>query len=128
MPATGFSFANPRPSPDDYDTFSPADILADAKIKASAVTEPIPAPRIDPPVMNLTEVLGAAAVKQITAAKSLVFHTVGDTGGVKEPAHQFAVADAMTAEMSGRTYANGQAAFYLHLGDVVYYYGQDAYY
>jgi hypothetical protein len=128
MAATGFAFANPRPSPDDYDTFNPADVLADSKIQATPVTEPVPAPRKSPPVMELSDVLGAAAIQQITKAGSIVFHSIGDTGGVKEPSHQFAVADALASDLEGKTYANGRAAFFFHLGDVVYYFGQAAYY
>jgi hypothetical protein len=53
---------------------------------------------------------------------------VGDTGGVKEPSKQFAVADAMANDLAGKTYQTGLPAFFYHLGDVVYYLGQEQYY
>jgi hypothetical protein len=78
--------------------------------------------------MALDQVLGASVVAQIQSAGSIVFHAVGDTGGVKEPSHQFAVADALTADLAGKTWQTGLPAFFYHLGDVVYYFGQELYY
>ena len=72
--------------------------------------------------MDLTAVIGAAATQKIQTAGEIVFHTVGDTGGVHSPQFQFAVADAMAAD------SGSGAAFWYHLGDVVYYFGQDQYY
>lgn len=46
----------------------------------------------------------------------ITFLTAGDTGGVKDPNPQKAVADAMVAD-------TGKAAFFYHLGDVDYYNG-----
>jgi hypothetical protein len=34
----------------------------------------------------------------------------------------------MTADLAGKSYANGRPAFFYHLGDVVYYLGQERYY
>jgi acid phosphatase type 7 len=45
------------------------------------------------------------------------------TGGVKHPAILQLVADAMEADARKNT-ANGEVAFFYHLGDVVYYNGQ----
>lgn len=52
----------------------------------------------------------------------MVFHICGDTGGVKNPDAQQRVADAMEADARNNT-ANGEVAFFYHLGDVVYYNG-----
>ncbi|MGC2121400.1 MAG: metallophosphoesterase, partial [Xanthobacteraceae bacterium] len=79
-------------------------------------------------MLALDAILGAAATQQITAAKSITMHCVGDTGGIHEPTNQFAVADAMAADLAGKTYQNGKPAFFYHLGDVVYYLGQELYY
>lgn len=128
MAAHGFVFADPKPSPDDFDTFNPQDVFADSRVNANAAPEKIPPPVRTPPVMKLDEVLGAAAVAQIESAGRLVFHSVGDTGGIKEPKHQFAVADAMAADLHGKTLAKNRPAFLYHLGDVVYYFGQEKYY
>ena len=55
--------------------------------------------------------------------KKMVFHICGDTGGVKHPAILQLVADAIEADARKNT-ANGEVAFFYHLGDVVYYNGQ----
>lgn len=128
MASPGFAFANPQPSPDNYNEFDPQDVAADSGINTNPVTEAIPAPRKSPPVMSLGDVLTANTVQQIQTSGEIVFHAVGDTGGVKEPSHQFAVADAMAADIGTKSYAAGRPAFFFHLGDVVYYFGQERYY
>jgi hypothetical protein len=123
----GFVFADPKPTPDDYSNFTKAQTDADANAKTSTSLEPFPTTP-QPGVMNLSQVLGASSVAQISSAGSIVFHSVGDTGGIKEPSKQFAVADAMAADLEKKSYANGLPAFFCHLGDVVYYLGQEQYY
>lgn len=90
--------------------------------------QPVPKPSIDPPRMNLVDVLPDSTVQAIQAAKQISFHTVGDTGAVI-PAHltnEESVADMMAADVlaSGAT----APAFLFHLGDVIYYFGEDQYY
>lgn len=128
MASPGFAFANPQPSPDNYDEFNPQEVAADSGINTNPVTEAIPAPWKNPPVMSLGDVLTAATVQQIQASGNIVFHSAGDTGGVKEPSHQFAVADAMAGDIGTKSYAAARPAFFFHLGDVVYYFGQERYY
>ena len=128
MSTTGFTFANPTYTADNFFQYSAGDIQGDTNIQATAVVEPIPAPRVNPPVFDLSSILGADAVAQIKAAGKLVFHSVGDTGGIVRTEPQLAVSDAMAADLSGKTYATGLAAFFFHLGDVVYYFGQQQYY
>ncbi len=128
MSTNDFSFANPTYTADNFFTYSAGDIEADAKLKAEQSNEPIPAPRIQPPVMDLSAVLPASVLSEIQASGNLVFHAVGDTGGIIKPEPQMAVADAMAADLTGKTYANGLPAFFYHLGDVVYYFGQEQYY
>jgi hypothetical protein len=128
MSSTGFAFANPQPSPDNFDTFDPKDVYADSGIQTTPVTEAIPVPWKNPPVMALADVLGASVVQQIQVSGEIVFHSLGDTGGIKEPSHQFAVADALSADIGGKDYGTGRPAFLFHLGDVVYYFGQERYY
>jgi len=128
MASNGFVFADPIPTPDDYDTFNPQDVFADSGIYTTPVPEPIPAPWASPPVLALDQVLDPSHVAQIQGAGSIVFHSVGDTGGVKDPSRQFAVADALSADLAGKTWQNGLPAFFYHLGDVVYYFGQEKYY
>ena len=67
-----------------------------------------------------------AALPGITAEATklgkLVFHTVGDTGGIKSPDYQAHVAAAMKGDLNK---PKDQAPrFFYHLGDVVYYNGQ----
>lgn len=123
-----FGFANPTYTADNFFTYSSGDIAADAKLQAEQVTEPIPAPRVQPPVMDLSAVLPPSAIAAIRKAGQLVFHSVGDTGGVVKAEPQLAVADAMAADLTGKTYASGLPAFFYHLGDVVYYFGQEDYF
>jgi predicted phosphodiesterase len=85
----------------------------------------LPAPRGAAPYrLDLAEVIGEAAVKEIESAGKLVFHAVGDTGGIKEPRFQENVAAAMENDFSRQP----APAFFYHLGDVVYFYGQRASY
>lgn len=128
MSSSGFAFANPTYTADNFFQYSAGDIEADKDIQAEQETEPIPAPLVQPPVMDLSAVLGAAAVAQIQAAGQLVFHCVGDTGGIINPAPQLAVADAMCADLAASNSTTGVPAFLYHLGDVVYYFGQMQYY
>ncbi|MGB6691419.1 MAG: metallophosphoesterase [Terracidiphilus sp.] len=128
MSSNGFAFANPTYTADNFFTYSAGDIEADSSIQELQQTEPIPAPQVDPPVMDLSAVLPAAAIAQIEAAGQLVFHSIGDTGGIVKPDAQLAVADAMCADLANKTYATGEPAFFYHLGDVVYYFGQQQYY
>lgn len=127
-PSGGFVFSEPKQTPDDFSGFSKQDVLADSNVQGSTNLEPFPASR-KPEVLSLDQVLGAAETAKIKASGQIVFHSVGDTGGIKEPSKQFAVADAMANETSGgKTWAGGRPAFFYHLGDVVYYLGQERYY
>jgi hypothetical protein len=69
-------------------------------------------------LMDLTEVIGAAGVKEIQDTGEIHFHTMGDTGvGMAEDAEK--VADDMTTDYHPD--AGGlNPAFLLHLGDVIY--------
>jgi hypothetical protein len=97
--------------------------------------QPVPAPRMAVPRIDLADVLGAAFLEPAVAAKKLVFHAVGDTGAAKVNsfqsaaqalAHQASVADAMArdVDLGGQT----GPAFFFHLGDVVYNFGEGQYY
>lgn len=128
MSTNGFSFANPTYTADNFFTYSAGDIEADAKMKELQSSEPIPAPRVQPPLMDLSAVLPASALTAIKAAGRIVFHAAGDSGGVVKAEPQLAVADAMAADLANKTYATDLPAFFYHLGDVVYYFGQQQYY
>ncbi len=89
---------------------------------------PIPSPRAKPPRMNLSDVLDDPFVQAIQAAKKISFHSVGDTGAAKSsgPATEASVADMMSADI--RDGGSGAPAFFFHLGDIVYYFGESQYY
>ncbi len=89
---------------------------------------PIPAPTAKPPRMKLSDVLDDPAIQAIQAANKISFHSVGDTGAAKSsgPATEATVADMMAADvLEGRANA---PAFFFHLGDVIYYFGESQYY
>ena len=115
------AFADPDLTPADFSSFSKQEISADAAVRALEQLEPIPVPRSTAP-MDLSWVLGSNATDAIEKAGQIVFHTVGDTGGIQKPDFQFAVAEAMADD------SESGAAFWYHLGDVVYYCGQEQYY
>jgi hypothetical protein len=121
----GFAFADPQPSVDNFTSFSKADLAADTAPKANQVVEQIPPPRKNPPVMSLSDVLPSGALNAY--ADRLTFHCVGDTGGIKTPSHQFLVADKMIEDFAASD-PSARPAFFYHLGDVVYFFGQAQYY
>jgi hypothetical protein len=96
------------------------------------VAEPKANPRfIPPPVTNFTNLnlpldvvlRKSEEMKRIAAAGKLVFHAVGDTGGIKGEEAQEAVAHAMEEQIQHASSLSDRPAFFYHLGDVVYYNG-----
>ena len=82
----------------------------------------LPQPIGEPPYhYNLEDVIPGVG-KTIAANNQLVFHVVGDTGGVKTPDYQREVATAMKTDLNLPVV--DRPAFFYHLGDVVYYNGQ----
>jgi len=96
--------------------------------------EPIPAQfaqgRHAPFRMDLSEVLTADEIQEITHAGSMAFHCMGDTGGVQNPEPQRLVERGLEQSLhSGNVApslrgASMAPAFCYHLGDVVYYNGE----
>lgn len=84
--------------------------------------QPLPPPTGAPPFrLELATVVGAHAVKEIEQLGKLVFHAVGDSGGVNSPQSQQIVADWMENDFGTAT---PQPSFFYHLGDVVYFDGE----
>jgi acid phosphatase type 7 len=73
--------------------------------------------------LKLEDVLHPDSIAAINKAGKLVFHTVGDTGGIKNPNYQIDVTNQMIADLE-TTDPAARPAFLYHLGDVVYYYGK----
>jgi acid phosphatase type 7 len=90
--------------------------------------QPLPIPTGKPPYhLALDSVLTPAQMQAIQSAQKLVFHVVGDTGGVKTPQDQQNVAEHMESDFDALD-PTDRPAFFYHLGDVVYYYGEASQY
>ena len=84
--------------------------------------QPLPPPNGPAPYRyDLSQMLTAADVQEITDAGVLVFHTVGDTGDYRGQQPTF-VAEMMTQDAQSLP-ANNKPAFFYHLGDVIYFAG-----
>jgi hypothetical protein len=87
----------------------------------------------DGEVMQLSDAYGDHGpdlIKQITAAKKIIFHALGDSGASvsgKKFANELNVADQVTMDCHTSDQAN-HPAFLFHLGDVVYDFGEPQYY
>lgn len=122
-------FAQPQPTPDPSGFRNP---VTDQSDKEIAAVEPVPQPRGNAaePVLTLEQVYGsqgAARMQAITASGQIVFHCVGDTGSVKGPATEDLVTDKLVTDFQEANSAD-VPSFLFHLGDVVYYFGEAAYY
>ncbi len=135
----GPQFSQPEATPDptkftvkhasDNAAYKQLDKLAaDHKLRPMG----FPAPRGGTePVLTLAEMLGPAGPaieRAITAAGQLVFHSVGDTGSTRGPKSQNEVADKMTADFTDEASSADHPQFFFHLGDVIYSFGEAAYY
>lgn len=118
------AFGDPQRTPDNFSGFTPKEMAGEPykDAPADSALGPVPTARSTEP-MDLANVLGTAAVTRIAKTdKKIVLHIIGDSGGVTSPQYQFAVADALAADQQ-----NG-VSFLYHLGDVVYFFGEDSYY
>jgi hypothetical protein len=95
----------------------------------------VPAPGSSPPRLTLDEIVGPDILQPIMSAKAITFHAVDDTGAAKTGsfqtpaqalAHEAGVADAMARGV--RQGGAAAPAFFFHLGDVVYHFGEAQYY
>ena len=89
---------------------------------ATQAFQPLPKPLGMPPYHYELEIVIPGITAQAAKQGNLVFHCVGDTGGIKNPNFQMSVADAMRADLS--LSAAQVPSFCYHLGDVVYFNGQ----
>jgi len=127
-----YVFADPGTGNDPIRPFKPDDDSAVrnypfvANFAKHGVPEPVPAPRGGTfPLMSLKQVMGQAATKAIRDSGQMVFHAVGDTGA---PAQSKLPNETDVANLMLEDFRNvpkeERPAFYYHLGDVVYYYGE----
>ncbi|HEX3660748.1 MAG TPA: metallophosphoesterase [Acidobacteriaceae bacterium] len=122
-------FAQPQPTADPTGFKTPVTDQNDKEVDA---VEPVPQPRGNAvePVLTLDEVYGSqgtAKMQAIAAAGQIVFHCVGDTGSVKGPTTEDLVTDKLVTDFQEANSAD-IPSFLFHLGDVVYYFGEAAYY
>ncbi|HYM21362.1 MAG TPA: metallophosphoesterase [Candidatus Kapabacteria bacterium] len=73
-------------------------------------------------VFPLSNVVPSSVITKIKQAGKIVFHTVGDTGGINGGEIQTAIADQMEKQVAAAADSDKPAFFY-HLGDVIYYNG-----
>jgi len=84
----------------------------------------LPVPSGLPPFrLSLDAVLSAEAMATINNSGMLIFHSVGDTGGVNTPTQIENVATYMEKDFAGSD-ITAHPSFFYHLGDVVYYDGE----
>ena len=89
--------------------------------QGSGVFQPLPPPSGKFPYrLALESVLGKNA-----GTRKMVFHTIGDTGAVKDPAPQHIVNRKMEEQIAAIKKATDKPLFLYHLGDVVYYNGEE---
>ena len=97
-------------------------------IKSPSFSQPfqnLPQPTGLPPFrLPLESVLTAEAIQQIHSSGKLVFHTVGDTGGVNTPTPLEVVVAYMEQDFTTTGDISENPSFFYHLGDVVYYAGE----
>jgi kumamolisin len=130
----GQLFADPSPVGEDENAFQ-VDNTSEQYYKSpyyeshEKQLQPIPGPRVSPPHVELAKVLGEAPLAPYLAAEQITFHATGDTGP-SEPKHvktAAGVADAMVEDLKA-TKPEEVPAFFFHLGDVVYSFGEHQYY
>jgi len=136
----GQLYADPKPSPDEnafqVDNTSEAYYNSPYYLLHKSQVQPIPPRRTGTlPYLKLTDFIPQDLSNAIDAAGKITFHAVGDTGAAKTTrsqsaatslAEQAAVADAMSADVQAGG-LNGPA-FFFHLGDVIYNFGEGQYY
>jgi hypothetical protein len=88
---------------------------------------PVP-PGLPPYRMNLDAIIDPATLKAIEQSGKLVFHSVGDTGGVNTSTYIDGVTRFMECDYTYAPTPTDRPAFFYHLGDVVYYDGEGANY
>jgi hypothetical protein len=137
---SGQLYADPQPSPDEnafqVDNTSEEYYSSPYYKQNQYLVQQFPPPRSGAPLqLDLSDFLPESLVDSITAAGQIVFHSVGDTGAAKVSkkqteavaiAQEAGVADAMVADVQ----SGGSAgpAFFFHLGDVIYNFGEGQYY
>lgn len=127
----GYLFGDPSPGPDE--TAFQVDNTSSEYYNSPYYTQhqnDVEAVPMGPPKapMQLADVVGSDFLAPITAANRIHFHVVGDTGvsSTSGIPNEASVADAMAADLGGDPAS--VPAFFFHLGDVIYNFGEAQYY
>src|ERR1700761_8483903 len=128
---SGQLFGDPEPGPDEtaFQVDNTSDEYYDSPYYKQHENDVLAVPTGPPAApLDLQDVVGADFLAPIVAANKIHFHVVGDTGasGTSAIPHEASVADAMAADL--RAAVADAPAFFFHLGDVIYNFGEAQYY
>jgi acid phosphatase type 7 len=104
-----------------------AEELTDQRRQTSTGFQPPPVRTENHPYRLDFASLFPARARAIEEAGQIAFHMVGDTGGIHGRGAQQNVADQMTRQVYDRVLPD-QPSFFYHLGDIVYFRGEEALY
>ena len=129
-------YADPKPSPDEtsfqIDNTSAQYYNSPYYLAHKDQVQPFPAPRTGVPAyLDLQDFVPTEVLDAINTTGRITFHAVGDTGAAKGVpataiANEAGVADAMAADVQSGGVTG--PAFFFHLGDVIYNFGEAQYY
>ena len=136
--STGPRFAQPELTPDPSNFRTAHDTKSDTAAykvldQEAKTLKPLPFPTARggvEPILQLQDVLGSpgtAIIDAVNQGKQIVFHALGDTGNTRSVKPQNAVTDKLMADFDETNPAQ-VPSFLLHLGDVVYSFGEAQYY
>jgi hypothetical protein len=98
------------------------------KLEEDPKFQPLPAPNGYPAHhLSLEDILSTKQMVNIFSCEGFSFHTVGNTGGIRNPAFQQSVANAMVNDFKSN-HVKVKPKFLYHLGDIVYYHGESSHY
>ncbi len=128
----GFMFADFNPDDlsgkfmedDDGATYNTPYVVDRSKLQ---IKGPVPAPHAYP-TMDLASVVGASPPGYVanSSGKSIAFDIIGDSGAVTEKALN--AYEVKVTDLLSQNAAASPPAFLYHVGDVVYFYGEENFY
>jgi hypothetical protein len=83
------------------------------------------------PILTLAQALGNKGLKHyqdVSSDGKIVFHAVGCTGSPRNTAPMNSVGGQMASETNGAKALEPKPSFLLHLGDIIYSFGEEKYY
>ncbi len=135
FPQPIFNEGSVTPDPTRFKTTHPSDNLQYKQIEKLLKTQVVgfDPSRLPPDELYNLELAfgphGPEIAKRIKTARKIIFHAAGDTGASNEGKYgnEISVADQVTSDCRTSNAAN-RAAFFYHLGDIVYNFGESRYY